>query len=146
VVDNFFMEDAKAMPSDIRADFDCPTKEAESYSGLWMPFAHGVMVALDGTPLDYVYYANGAWEQVSIDDNGDTTSTPSPEGGDSGISAPAPFAQVLAAQGRSTLLGDPTQTEATRAETLVQKFNGGVLVGNKATGQVLLLARSNLRF
>jgi len=140
------MADAKAMSSDVRAGFDCPTKAADSYSGLWMPFAQGVIVALDGTPLDYVYYANGAWEQVSIGDKGDTTSTPSTEGGDSGISAPAPFAQVLASEGRSTLLGDPTQTEPTRAETLVQTFSGGVLVGNKATGQILLLARSNLRF
>jgi hypothetical protein len=44
------------------------------------------------------------------------------------------------------LLGEPLQSEPNRGLTVVQRFIGGVALGNQANGQVLFLARSQLRF
>lgn len=142
VVDEFLMPSVSQLTGPLQREFACPTAAAHMGAGEWMPFARGMMVAVEGEPLIFVFYENGSWEQVARDmllpPNG---SLPA----DRPV-VPMPFARVLATGGRHLLLGEPLQSEPNRGLTVVQRFIGGVALGNQANGQVLFLARSQLRF
>jgi hypothetical protein len=141
VVDEFFLSTVTTLTGDLLAAFTCPSEPARVVQGEWMSFEQGTMVSIEGTPLVYVYYAgNGAWEQVTSSD----AATPAVENVEA--APPAPFAQVWLAQSRNLLLGAPTQTEPSGGDTIVQPFGGGILLGRRSDGQILLLARSKLRF
>jgi hypothetical protein len=146
VPDEFFFAKIQELATDQQAEFACPTEAAQSVNAEWLSFEHGIMVAVDGAPLVYVYYDSGAWEQVPTAENPQDERTPPEEGTREREALPQPFARVLASQGRAITLGELTSEEPLRAETLIQRFNGGVLLGNKDNGQILLLARSKLRF
>jgi len=142
VVDEFFLSMIAELTGELLAEFSCPSEPARVAQGEWMSFAQGMMVAIEGTPLIYVYYAsNGAWEQVP---SGDAIALP--EESEEVAPPPAPFAQAWLSEGRNVLLGEATQAEPLRSETIVQPFGGGILLGRRSDGQILLLARSKLRF
>jgi serine/threonine-protein kinase len=146
VVDEFFFDAATGLTGSLQNDFACPTKPAAVAQGAWMPFSQGVMVAIEGEPLVYVYYANGSWEQVARGEGDLPADVPAAEDNSGRVKLPPPFESIWAAQGRHLLLGEATQPEPLRSETLIQPFSGGVMVGNKSSGQVLLLSRAKLRF
>jgi hypothetical protein len=146
VVDEFFFATATGLTGSLQDDFACPTKPAAVAQGAWMPFSQGVMVAVEGEPLVYVYYANGSWEQVARGEGDLPPDAPAAEDASGGVNLPPPFGSIWAAQGRHLLLGEATQPEPLRSEILIQPFSGGVMVGNKSSGQVLLLSRAKLRF
>jgi hypothetical protein len=137
VIDEFFLPSVNQLTGSLQSDFWCPTDPARVASGQWLPFERGTMVAVDGDPLVYVYYESGSWEQVPRAE-GDA-----PEGIPQ---VPAPFAGVLAAEGRYMLLGEPLQEEPLQSETLIQPFGGGIALGNRSSAQILFMARSDLRF
>jgi hypothetical protein len=137
VVDEFFLQTVQGLTGDQQRDFACPTEDARVATGAWMPFARGVMVALDGQPIVYVYNADGSWEQVVIGDVVPDTELPP---------LPTPFAAIWASEGRNLRLGDAQQAEPQQGEIVIQPFGGGLMIGNRNSGEVLLLARSLLRF
>lgn len=142
VVDEFLMPSVSQLTGPLQREFACPTAAAHIGAGEWMPFARGMMVAVDGEPLIFVFYENGSWEQVARDL---PLPPDAPEHADRTL-VPMPFARVLATDGRHLLLGEPLQSEPNRGLTVVQRFVGGVALGNQESGQVLFLARSQLRF
>jgi hypothetical protein len=146
VVDEFFLTAVAALTGEMFTEFSCPSAPAHLVPGEWMPFEHGTMVATAGSPLVYVYYAsNGEWEQVVGADANEPADVVSPvENGE--VAPPAPFAPIWLAEGRRFQLGEALQTEPLRSETIVQPFDGGVLLGSRSDGAILLLARSKLRF
>jgi serine/threonine-protein kinase len=142
VVDEFLMPSVLQLTGPLQREFACPTAAAHIGAGEWMPFARGMMVAVEGEPLIFVFYENGSWEQVARE-------MPLPPDGPLPADRPVvpmPFARVLATDGRHLLLGEPLQPEPNRGQTVVQRFIGGVALGNQASGQMLFLARSQLRF
>jgi hypothetical protein len=145
VIDDFFLPRVAELTGSLQADFACPTAAAEVAPGEWMSFEQGTMVAIAGSPLTFVYYADGSWEQVARD----AALAPSEgvEEGSSEIAAlPPPFAAIYAAKGRHILLGRPLQETALQTETLMQPFMGGVALGSRSDGRILLLERASLRF
>ncbi len=146
VVDEFFLNTLAQMSDELLSEFGCPSGPASFALGEWMSFAQGMMVAIEGMPLVYVYYANGTWEQVASGDGNLIPHADAPAEHDEIPQVPAPFWGVLATQGRYLLLGEPVQAVPLQGETAIQPFIGGVLIGNRNSGQILLLARSMLRF
>ena len=146
VVDEFFLASVAQLTGELQADFACPTSPARVVVGEWLPFERGMMVALENEPLVYVYYANGTWEQVARANADLPLGAPDRELPADRTIIPMPFARVLATQGRHVLLGEPQQSEPWRVQTVVQAFLGGVALGDARAGQVLFLARSQLRF
>jgi serine/threonine-protein kinase len=140
VVDARIMLKVQELTGELQADFACPRRAAEVTSGEWMAFEQGTMVAVAGSPLIYVYYADGSWEQVAGSD------APAGESGEGIAEVPPPFAQVYGTNGRHLLLGEPLQTQPDENETLTQAFIGGVAVANGNDGRVLFLAGSKQRF
>lgn len=146
VVDEFFLASVAQLTGELQMDFACPTSPARVVVGEWLPFERGMMVALENEPLVYVYYENGTWEQVPRANVDLPPSVPDRELPADRIVIPMPFARVLATQGRHVLLGEPLQSEPWRVRTVIQSFLGGVALGDARGGQVLFLARSQLRF
>jgi hypothetical protein len=130
-----------AMDAAARAEFSCPSAPAYSAQGLYLAFEQGFMLRLDESPLIYVYYqATGEWEQVVSAGAGEA---PSPGGSPADV-PPAPFGPVWAENQRALALG-PVQGQPAVIDALVQVFGGGVLVGNRGEGSVLVFPRSRLR-
>lgn len=143
IADELFFPKIQALPVDQQAEFACPTTAMQSVGGDWLSFEHGVMVALDSDPVVYVYYDNGEWERVPVAERRERA--PDVESGRDRKEPPPPFARVLASQGRALLLGKLIDANPVRAETLMQPFTKGLILGNKDSGQILLLARSKLK-
>lgn len=144
--DEFFIAQIQALPTDQQAEFACPTKALQNVRAEWLFFEHGAMVAIDGAPLVYVYYDDGIWEQVPVNANGRERLPPPGEDQPERDDLPQPFAHILASQGRGTRLGELINAKPIGAETMIQRFSRGVILGNKDNGQILLLARSKLLF
>lgn len=145
VIDAHLLASVAQLPDDDQRDFVCPTAPARIVMGEWLPFEHGLMVALADEPLVYVYYDSGNWEQVARATEIPNDSTLL-ENSPVLMSLPQPFARVLAAEGRFVQLGEPLATEPWRGDTVIQPFTGGIVFGNIERGQVLFLARAKLRF
>jgi serine/threonine-protein kinase len=143
VVDEFFLPTISSLTGSDQSDFACPTEGAEVATGGWLPFERGAMVALDGQTFVYLYFADGTWERVATSDVNAPLDAPL----DTELPPlPSPFAEILASEGRSFQLGQAMQTEPSQGEIIIQPFGGGVVIGNRNSGEVLLLARSKLRF
>jgi hypothetical protein len=139
VPDEFFISKVNSLNSEEQLELVCPTEAAEVTTGAWLPFERGTMVALSGQPFVYLYYADGSWEQVV---SGGVT--PSPE-----IDLPplaSPFVEIWASEGRNLRLGNALSADPQQGEVVVQPFVGGLMLGNRNSGEVLLLARSKLGF
>lgn len=146
VIDEFFLATVAEAAAPLQTEFGCPTKPATVAIGEWLPFVEGAMVAIIGESRVFVIYANGTWEQVVRGENDLSPNAPGAAVGEGNPVLPPLFARILASQGRHLLLGEPLQEEPVRSETLIQPFIGGVILGNRTNGQILLLPRSKLRF
>lgn len=135
VVDEFLLPFTRGLEGKMAMDFSCPVAQAEIVVGEWLNFEHGSVVVIEGSPVVYVYYEDGSWEQVSVGDNAP----------DEQASLPPRFAAALIPAGRQIRLGN-LQGEVTRSESVRQSFSGGILLGNKANEQVLFLVRDHLQF
>lgn len=137
VVDEFLLPYTIGLEGEMATKFSCPTAQAEMIVGEWLNFERGSVVVIDGSPVVYVYYADGSWEQVSAGDDAVAS--------DEQVSLPPRFAAVLIPMGRHIRLGN-VQGEPVRSEMVRQSFSGGILLGSKASGQVLFLVRDHLQF
>jgi hypothetical protein len=146
VPDGFLLPKVAELTGALQLDFACPTEPAEVAAGEWMAFERGAMVAVAGSPLVYVYYADGSWEQVVSEPSSPPPAAPEGEGSGSPATLPPPFGAIYAVLGRNLQLGQPLQAAPLQSETVLQSFVGGVAVGNKSDGRVLFLAGSKLRF
>jgi serine/threonine-protein kinase len=142
VVDEFFVGAMVDIEEGVRSEFSCPTAPAYIAQGAYLAFEQGFMLRLDEDPVIYVYYEPaGEWEQVvTVELSGDGAAAPGVEGGPSGV-----FGQVWAANQRHLAMGPAVQSVPETIEALVQVFSGGILVGNRADGAVMVFPRSRLR-
>ena len=155
-VDEFLVATLGRLTTAQQADFACPTAPAQVMQGAWLALEQGVMVAVAETATVYVYYADsGEWEQLPAA-GAMLGEMPAPgllpqqltqEQAPPGLFPPPPrFAEIWVADARRLMLGMSLQPEAMQAETVMQRFPGGMLLGNRGDGRVVVLARARLRF
>jgi hypothetical protein len=144
VVDAYLLPSVAQLPAELQADFACPAGPGRLVTAEWLRFERGVVVAIVGEALIYVYYENGTWEQVA--QGGGPPEAGEGEPVEGRPTLPLPLGRVVGAQGRYLLLGEALQTTPTVSETVIQPFMGGIAVGNLSGGQILFMSRSRLRF
>ena len=98
-------------------------------------------MAIEGTPIVYVYYANGTWEQVAWGCGFAVHTRGRRRVAGVGLA----LCRGLASQGRHLLLGEATQVEPLHSDTVFNPLMA-VFFWQRSDGQILLLARSKLRF
>ena len=139
VVDQFFVLRLAQVPGRLAGEFGCPTGPATVAPGAWQQFARGAVIAPNDSAVVYVYYAEThEWEQAPRPAANDD----SPGQDDA---AGSPIAAIMAVDARRQALGAPLAGEAT-VSVVTQPFAGGMLMGNRDDGAVVILARSKLRF
>ncbi len=140
VPDEFFVVARSGFPQRLAKELGCPTGPATDATGTWQQFERGVVIARDDSAVVYVYYAaNDEWEMV-------TRPSPGADEPTQGDAPSGPAAAVLRVEARRLALGAPVGVGTQPVTVVSQPFVGGVMMGNRADGAVVVLARSKLRF
>ena len=133
------------LPEERRRAIGCPIGDAQSGEAQMTPFERGYMVGLTAAPELYaVYFATNAWERQPIPE----VSAPPPDlpPPPEGRFAPSDrFAALWQADRRWEALGFATEPQPRDFAVVIQGFDGAVLIGNRDTGELAVLANTDRR-
>ena len=147
-VDAAFFEALSQLEQAERVLFGCPTGGVDATTGAYLSFERGYMLHLDESPEVYVYYdAVGQWEKaLTGPDNGTAPLAPADQEPPPGQFIPRPpFGALWRDSQRRAALGFATAPEPIQFAGVVQRFPGGIVIGNSDTGSVWVLLKSKLR-
>jgi hypothetical protein len=139
-VDPILRDYLYAQPNDQQMVYGCPESSAVVGAGYKLLFEHGYMLGFDMMPEMLVFYGDsGQWERVVVPND----AAPPPE---ENQDIPGGRFGWLWSQGaRREELGNATAPEPTRFEAIYQMFPGAVMVGDKDSLAVTVLAATDQR-
>jgi hypothetical protein len=133
------------LPDERRRAIGCPIGDAQSGPAQVLSFEHGYMVGLSAAPELYVVYLSGnTWERQPIPE----VSAPPPDlpSSPEGRFLPSDrFAALWQTDRRWETLGFATESQPRDFTVAIQGFENAVLVGNRDTGEVNILANADRR-
>jgi len=149
VAEPIFGESIRGMDAPLQDGFRCPTGSASVTTGAHLPFQHGFMLQLDNDERIFVYYDKGRqWEWTSArpptgePDAGTRPIPPSPD-----LAVPeGVFGQLWSDPQRQTELGFAATLAAAPLSAVIQKFPGGILVGDQDGQTIYQFFDSDLTF